>query len=289
MTAAYDQGFADGGGNPDDIFDPARRSFIAADPDSASVPETPLEARPLQSTWPKPSDAHRPSSWPRRLLVIAEHPASSLALLGDVPGDAVAVLTSSRGFIPLDQLGAGEGEPLTPSQADALIADPSQRTRLAGIIGSREIDDVLVAADGDYLRVIDAHAKALPLCRTMERTRNTSLQQRQHLRLWLGRGFAPGENLGAGHIRWSKRAKGLSGCLGEFKARVDPTHTGRGARILITTESGAPATGFATSSGATLTPEIQITSKARLKTEMERALRAFGAATRLIAGVPASA
>jgi hypothetical protein len=33
QIAAYDQGFADGGGNPDDIFDAARRSLLAADRD----------------------------------------------------------------------------------------------------------------------------------------------------------------------------------------------------------------------------------------------------------------
>jgi hypothetical protein len=200
-----------------------------------------------------------------------------------VPSDAVVVLSSSRGFIPLEQLDTAEGEHLTQSQADALVADPTQRDRLAALLAGREIDDILVAAEDVYLRVIDAHARALPLCRTMERTRNTPLQQRQHLRLWLSRGFAPGENLGAGHIRWSKRAKGLSGRLGEFTARADPSQTGRGARILITAEGGVPATGFATSGGAILSAEIDITSKARMKAEMERALRAFGAATRLSA------
>ncbi|MBB4859163.1 hypothetical protein HNO88_002492 [Novosphingobium chloroacetimidivorans] len=278
---AYARGFADGGGDEADIFDAARRSFAAAR-DAAALKEDAAAGRPLPSTWPKPSDQHRPASWPRRLLIIAEQPASSLALLAQVPIGAVVVLTSSRGFVPLADLGNDVAEAMTPAQADALAVDPTQHASLLATLAGREVDDVLVAADGEYLRVIDAHARALPLCRTMERTRNTPLQQRQHLRLWLARGFAPGENLGAGHIRWSKRAQGFAASLGEFKARVDPSHTGRGARILITTEGGLPATGFATSAGAILDPEVQVTSKARLKAEMERALRAFGAATRLI-------
>lgn len=286
---AYDQGFADGGGDDTDIFDAARRSFAAAERNAAALEERAVAARPLPSTWPKPSDQQRPVSWPRRLLIIAEHPASSLALLAQVPIAAVVVLTSSRGFVPLAALGADAAEAMTPVRADALVADSAQQGSLRAILAGREVEDVLVAADGEYLRVIDAHERALPLCRTMERTRNTPLQQRQHLRMWLSRGFAPGENLGAGHIRWSKRAKGFAASLGEFKAREDPSYTGRGPRILITTESGALATGFATSAGAILTPEVEVTSKARLKAEMERALRAFGAATRLVAGVPALA
>ncbi|VWX51046.1 hypothetical protein [Novosphingobium sp. 9U] len=211
---AYEQGFADGGGNPADVFDAARRSLIApVDQGSSDTVQSVPKSRPGPSSWPKPSDAHRPATWPRRLLIIAEQPASSLALLATVPDAArssIIVLTSSRGFIALDALEPGEGEDLSAARAAALVADRHQREQLAALIAGRDIEDILVAADGDYLRVIDAHARALPLCRAMERTRNTALQQRQHLRLWLGRGVAPGENVGAGHIRWGKRAKGLS-------------------------------------------------------------------------------
>src|SRR3546814_5052803 len=70
-----------------------------------------------------------------------------------------------------------------------------------------------------YLALLDAHAAALPLCRTMERTRNTALQQRTHFRIWLDRGFLAGQTVGAGHIRWGKAVNGLTGRLGEFTAR----------------------------------------------------------------------
>ncbi|MGC7532595.1 hypothetical protein ACPWML_26610, partial [Pandoraea pneumonica] len=80
-------------------------------------------------------------------------------------------------------------------------------------------DDVLVALPDDSLAQLDAIAGALPLCRTMERTRNTRLQQRAHLRIWLDRGYAADGNMAAGHIRWSKVIQGLSGKLGEFTAR----------------------------------------------------------------------
>jgi hypothetical protein len=118
----------------------------------------------------------------------------------------------------------------------------------------------------------------------MERTRNTPLQQRQHLRLWQQRGTAPGENLGAGHIRWGKRAKGLTARLGEFTAREATPITGKGARIVVTLPDGAPASGFSTSFGTLLEANILITNKSRLKSEMERVLRTFGAATRLATG-----
>ena len=50
---AYDQGFLDGGGQPDDIFDVARRSF-AVSPPEPSPADSPRAARPLPSQWPSP-------------------------------------------------------------------------------------------------------------------------------------------------------------------------------------------------------------------------------------------
>ncbi|MFC6910925.1 hypothetical protein ACFQGS_18965 [Novosphingobium lubricantis] len=49
-TLAYEEGFADGGGNRDDLFDTARRAY-----DAASLPEAqpvPTTGRPLPSTGP---------------------------------------------------------------------------------------------------------------------------------------------------------------------------------------------------------------------------------------------
>ncbi|VWX51047.1 hypothetical protein [Novosphingobium sp. 9U] len=49
----------------------------------------------------------------------------------------------------------------------------------------------------------------------------------------------------------------------------------------MTLDTGAPATGYATSTGAPLDPDVAISNKGRVKAEMERVLRAFGGATRL--------
>ena len=90
-----------------------------------------------------------------------------------------------------------------------------------------------------------------------------------------------GENVGAGHIRWSKVIQGLTGKLGEFTARYAGKVSPCGHRIVIEIAPGVPAFGYVTAAGVALAPEIVISNKARLRIEMARALRAFGAATRL--------
>jgi hypothetical protein len=118
----------------------------------------------------------------------------------------------------------------------------------------------------------------------MERTRNSECQQRQHLRIWLGRGVMPGANLAAGHIRWSKIAKGLTGKLGDFTARyAGRAATGRGHRLSIELADGQPATGFVTADGRSLDPEIAFSNKSRMREEMTVTLRLFASATRLTA------
>jgi len=116
----------------------------------------------------------------------------------------------------------------------------------------------------------------------MERSRNSLLQQRSHLRCWLDRGYDGTDNLGAGHIRWGKAIKGLTGKLGEFTARHVGPAPRRGHLIRIEAEDGVPAVGYATSTGDRLAPEIIVFNKTNIRREMAAALRAFGGATRLM-------
>ncbi len=148
------------------------------------------------------------------------------------------------------------------------------------MLAGRDFDEILVAAQGLYLDAIDAHAKHLPLCRVMERTRNSLIQQKAHFRIWLDRGVRSGETLGAGHIRWGKVAKGLTARLGEFTARYVGKAPGRGHRIVVQLQNGEPAEGFVTVRGDRLQPEILITNQKHLRASMAASLRAFGGATR---------
>jgi len=195
------------------------------------------------------------------------------------PDELTVILVSGAGFHRL-------GEDMTaiiPLHGDALPADRRVGDRLRSLLAGRDFDDILVAAQGDYLRLLDLHAPALPLCRTMERTRNTVLQQRTHFRIWLERGLMAGESLGAGHIRWGKAVKGLTGKLGEFTARYAGKQPGRGHRIIVETPEGRLATGYVSARGEPLSPETIIGNRAHLRKTMAARLRAFGGATRLTA------
>lgn len=303
MLAAYDQGFVDGGGDRDDLFDSARRSNLAAlradnhrrAPDTTNTP-----ARPLPSTWPQPGDHARPTRWSRRLIILADSDAGTagdiLAQIRARPGAAeaaIVVLDPEAGFVSAeryDMHAIPAPRPLTCERAEALIADPTQGEALRALVTGRDIDDVLIALQGEHLRVLDAFAAVLPLCRSMERTRNTALLQRGHLRTWLDRGHDGAANMGAGHIRWGKAIHSLTGKLGEFTARyagpvaAPETRSGtrRGHLIHIEVAGGFPATGYATSAGAPLTHEIVISNKAHLRREIAAALRTFAGATRLM-------
>ncbi|MDJ0276295.1 hypothetical protein QLH51_05720 [Sphingomonas sp. 2R-10] len=298
-TEAYAQGFADGGGRRDDLFDTARRQFAAAGRVSTPVQEIPVASRPLPSAWPQPADIHVPVAWERRLLILAAsairhvgRPSSVIELLDDPIADEIrrtpgmrqariVILSAEHGFINGHALYAGWSEAMTPGRAAQLAASSEARAQLTTLMEDREIEDVLAAAQGEYLTVIDAHASVLPLCRVMERTRNTPLQQRAHCRTWLARGRKAGENVGAGHIRWSKVIQGLTGKLGEFTARYGGKVAPRGHRILIEVAPGVAASGYVTATGVALAPEIIISNKAHIRVEMARALRSFAAATRL--------
>ncbi|HJO64511.1 MAG TPA: hypothetical protein QF469_04145, partial [Sphingomonas sanguinis] len=141
--------------------------------------------------------------------------AFELARAGGREDLTILLLSARAGFTLAGVEAEADSACLTPARADELISDPSQCDAITALLAGRQFDDILVSAHGDYLRVIDAFSAMFPLCRTMARTRTSPLQQRAHLRTWLDRGRAPGTNIGAGHIRWSKVAQGLSAKLGE--------------------------------------------------------------------------
>lgn len=289
--AAYDQGFSDGGGDRTDLFDAARRTYLAQyRQDNTSAVKAPAAAaRPLPSSWPKPSDAPRPARWPRRLAIISDGDVSNndldrspwdfLKLIRDRPGagDATILVLTNDGFVR-----AGEYDPTAPydgpRQADRVRASQQLHDALAG----REFDDVLVALQGDDLDLLDSVAAMLPLCRTMERTRNTELQRRAHLRLWLDRGYAANQAMGAGHIRWGKVIHGHIGKLGEFTARYAGPAPAGGHLVRVEFCDGQLAHGYAAADGSPMPPEIVVASKARLRSAIATALRSFSAATRLM-------
>ncbi|MDF0543817.1 hypothetical protein PX699_15805 [Sphingobium sp. H39-3-25] len=295
-TLAYDQGFADGGGNRDDLFDAARRAYEAA-----SLPEAlpaPITGRPLPSAWPKPTDDPLPARWTRRLLILgapevgwiresaAEQSESALLLPAlracDGKDKLAVIVISSTGFHELAN-SVPDAAAIEPLSAAAVSFDPRLEDQLRSLLAGRDFDDILVAAQGPYLALLDLHAAALPLCRTMERTRNTVLQQRAHFNVWRDRGLMAGESLGAGHIRWGKAVKGLTGKLGEFTARYPGKRPGGGHRIVIETADGQLATGYVSARGEPLSPETIISNRAHLRKTMAARLRAFGGATRLAA------
>lgn len=270
---AYDHGFLDGGGQPDDIFDVARRSFAAGRPDHAQSGKL-QSARPLPSLWLSPSDIPPPASWHRRLLVlgaseIAAEAIGILPMLRERPGHDAATLLAIDATAGLLSLSLSTG----PTAID----DEALRDRLR----DGDFADILVVADDAELARIDAVADILPLARTMERTRNSVLQQRAQFRHWLARGRAAGDQFAAGHIRWSKMAAGLSGRLGDFTARYAGPAKPRGHRIVVEDASGEPAFGYRTALGKELRPEILIGNKSHARNAMADLLREYAASLRL--------
>lgn len=295
LAAAYDQGFADGGGNRADLFDQARRELVAAGRSEAPAPVPPISAV-LPSAWPKLSDAQHPCYWSRRAIILAQGgfggvqrrgrtSRSPLEIVRELSlGLATIIVVDARSGIAINPETMPEvSEPLSLPEADAIIADRRHRETLRAALRGQQIDEILCAVQGEALRVIDALADALPICRSMERTRNTPLQQRAHLETWLERGLLPGQNAGAGHIRWSKRCQGLTAKLGEFTARYAGPAPDKGHVLNICIEGGALAQGYVTSNQVALDPQIRFGSKAHMRREMARALRTFGGATRLAA------
>ena len=292
VNAAYEQGFADGGGDETDLFDAARRANAAAARSRTEPPLAHRFASPLPSQWAKPSDAPPPASWQRRLLILSPREAWAsaeagafggefLRLLAAIPGarETRVVLIGREGFA--DATTAPTEPPTCPAErVTRLIGCPDQRTKLAALLVGCEIEDVLVAAQAHGHPIVHPHAAALPPCRAMARTRNTPLQEKAHFRLWLARGRAPGEAIGAGHIRWGKVAKGLTGKLGEFEASYAGPAEPKGHLIRITV-GGSLALGYVDAKGAPLNPSVRVSSKAALRAAMADALRRFAGATRL--------
>lgn len=295
--AAYDRGFRDGGGDTADLFDTARRSMrVAARMADQPVPASPAAARPLPSSWSKPTDTPRPTRWERRLLIIAgvdvdlarpRAPAldhfsgdhfEGIRAHDGARGAVIIILTAAHGFIDATEIMQPHRALFSPARAAELAGDETQRERLRSMLGEREFDDLLVVAEGPSLDVIDAHAMTLPLCRTMERTRHTPLLQRGQLRLWLDRGLAPGVTMASGHIRWGKVIQGLTGRLGDFTARYAGRAPERGHLIAIEHAGGIPASGFMTPAGEQLDPCIRFSNKSRTRAVMAQALRTFAAA-----------
>lgn len=287
-NAAYDRGFSDGGGDRTDLFDAARRTNLAHLRESNLPPSESTAVtvgRPLPSSWPKPSDDPRPARWSRRLAILdsadtaeagAEPAWDFLQILLDRPeADQATILL-------LDPSGLRRfNAPATILDDPDLTPDVAQ-TQLHALLHGREFDDILIAVPEHRMPLIDAIATALPLCRTMERTRNTRLQQRAHLRTWLDRGYGTDANIAAGHIRWSKAIHGLSGKLGEFTVRHVGPGPEKGHLIRVETRNGCLATGYADANGVALAPEVVVNSKARLRAAIASTLRTFAAATPLM-------
>lgn len=275
LDSAYAQGFRDGGGCFEDPFDAARRAYAAAaaatqrEPRTASV--QPM-SRPLPSSWPLPTDAPRPTRWSRRLLIIGAAAAADAGLA--LP----AMLQSRSGHQDMTMILAvpGQGFCLWDSVGNA--ETQNRQSPLPVLLADVDPDDTLVVADGDDLDWIDHHAALLPLCRTMERTRNSVIQQRGQFRTWLDRGLDTGEIMAGGHICWTKVAQGLSGRLGEFIARYGGPARPRGHQIVVELTDGTSATGFMTPQGDLLKPEAIISNKAHLRKHMAAMLRRFASA-----------
>lgn len=261
IVAAYDRGFRDGGADPDDLFDTARRAIRAADRAEAKLVELPsTQARPLPSTWPQPTDAPRPAAWAKRLLIIDPSHVD----------DGIA-----------DMVTAAEGADAAHIILLSGLGPDDTRSALAEAVNREDIQDILIAVSDEWLDEIDAHMSMLPLARTMERLRNSRLQRRAQMKLWIARGRTPGSTAAAGHIRWGKAIAGLSGRLGDFSAHYDGPAAPRGHRIVVRGPHGTPATGFFDAAGKALNPEAVISNRSRLRDEMARILRSFAASTRL--------
>jgi hypothetical protein len=269
---AYDVGFRDGGGDRTDLFDAARRAFIAAAPSNIAQGLPPAtRSRRLPSSWPKPSDAPRPMRWSRRLAILA--PNDLIAREEGGSGLGIDVLQHESHGLNVIVFRQGHWE--TPSGVQLASED------LQTLLRAKELEDILTTVQGAELERLDAAATVLPIVATCERAQNSMLQQRAHVRTWLSRGLADGQNAGAGHIRWGKAAKGLRASLGEFRAVYQGSMGRQSHTIAVLLDDGSPAGGFVDAVGNPINPLVRFSNRAHVRREMEKALRAFGGATQL--------
>lgn len=279
---AYDTGFTDGGGDRDDLFDAARRAFVAAAPrNQVELAASTQASTLLPSSWPKPTDAPRPTRWHRRLAILTERDLRGAEQGGT--GFGAAMLQPAMQGMTVVVLRDGGITPLSGALSSPVPAHPHRplEEQLQRILAGLEVDDIFTTAAGTDLTCLDSAARALPISRNRERAQNSLLQQRVHVRTWLERGVAEGENIGAGHIRWGKVAKGLRASLGEFTA-VDRGSSRRGCHeIHVLLADGTIADQFLDAAGQPLNPKIRFPNRSKLRYEMTRALRMFGGGTRL--------
>lgn len=270
---AYDVGFRDGGGDRTDLFDAARRALTAAAPSNiVEVMSPATRSRRLPSSWPKPSDAPRPVRWSRRLAILA--PEDLLAReQGGGSGFGIDVLQHKDQGLTVIVFRQGQWE--TPSGVQLAAED------LQALLRDKELEDILTTIQGGELERLDAAATVLPIVATCERAQNSLLQQRAHVRTWLSRGISDGQNVGAGHIRWGKAAKGLRATLGEFTAVYQGSTGRRSHTIAVLLDDGSAAGGFVDAVGNVINPIVRFSNRAHVRCEMEKALRAFGGATQL--------
>lgn len=268
-VAAYEQGFRDGGGDPAYLFDAARRANLAA---AVETPSRPLHARPLPSTWPKPSDAPRPTPWNRRLLILS-------AAAADYLDPVLHSLDATSGLIVLFVTAEGFAErpDTTSARHGCDMPREALMAQLEQLLAGKAIDDILIAADDAWLDAIDRAHAGLPLCRNMERTLNSILQRRAQLRIWLRRGRSETDNIAGGHIRWSTGHGQLFARLGSFQADyLGKTDRGHHVRIL---DAGRIANGFTgRDMQNALDPDFFVSNRRNLKPAMEAALRVFAGA-----------
>jgi hypothetical protein len=166
-------------------------------------------------------------------------------------------------------------------RSPSLDQPPSDHAALRRRLHEGDYADILIVANDAELDRVDADAGVLPLARTMERTRNSVLQQRTQFRIWLARGRTSGEQFAGGHIRWSKLAVGLSGRLGDFTASYAGPAEPRGHRIVVEDGSGELAFGYRTALGHELHPEIVIGNKRGARAAIADLLRQYAASLRL--------
>lgn len=144
----------------------------------ATDPRQPLGRSASSSSSPRPRIWSSPADKPRSTPFERTHEPQDGGGLGG----------------PRRRPGAGGAPPILP--------------QLARLPDARDFADMLVALEDPLLPAIDARVAQLPLCQTTVRLCQSALQRRAQRATVIARGCVPGENGGAGHICWIRRAQG---------------------------------------------------------------------------------